>query len=99
MEKSSKPLPLPSSYERRRTAGSPYQKPAVSKLIHALERDGFTLRRSTRTGARIYAHSDGRLTVVHYDPGSDTLTRKTLKSVLDAVGWNETDVRRLGLIS
>lgn len=30
----------------------------VSALITALERDGFTLRRSTRTGGRIYMHED-----------------------------------------
>ena len=70
----------------------------VSQLVRALERDGFTLRRATRTGGRIYAHPDGRLTVVHYHHGSDTLTRKTLKSVLDAVGWNEADAKRLALI-
>jgi predicted RNA binding protein YcfA (HicA-like mRNA interferase family) len=58
----------------------------VSDLITALERDGFSLRRSTRTGGRIYMHPDGRLTVVHYHHGGDTLTRKTLKSVLEAVG-------------
>ena len=44
----------------------------VGELITALERDGFTLRRSTRTGGRIYMHKDGRLTVVHYHHGSDT---------------------------
>ncbi|MEW6543481.1 MAG: type II toxin-antitoxin system HicA family toxin [Nitrospirota bacterium] len=70
----------------------------VSQLIRALERDGFTLRRSTQTGSRIYAHPDGRLTVVHYHHGSDTLTRKTLKSVLEAVKWDHADARRLGLI-
>ncbi len=70
----------------------------VSQLIRALERDGFTLRRATRTGARIYAHPDGRLTVVHYHHGSDTLTRKTLKSVLDAVRWDHADATRLGLL-
>ncbi|MGH7259434.1 MAG: type II toxin-antitoxin system HicA family toxin [Nitrospiraceae bacterium] len=70
----------------------------VNQLIRALERDGFTLRRSTRTGGRIYAHQDGRITVVHYHHGSDTLTRKTLKSVLEAVGWTIDDAKRLGLI-
>lgn len=70
----------------------------VSQLIRALERDGFTLRRSTRTGGRIYVHPDGRLTVVHYHHGSDTLPRKTLKSVLDAIGWTQDDARRLGLL-
>jgi len=44
-------------------------------------------------------HEDGRLTVVHYHHGSDTLTRKTLKSVLEAVGWDLADAKRLGLIS
>lgn len=70
----------------------------VSQLIRALERDGFTLRRSTRTGGRIYAHPNGRITVVHYHHGSDTLTRKTLKSVLEAVQWTLDDAKRLGLI-
>ena len=70
----------------------------VSQLIRALERDGFSLRRSTHTGARIYAHPDGRLTVIHYHHGNDTLPRKTLKSVLQAVGWDQTDAKRLGLI-
>ncbi len=70
----------------------------VHQLIKALERDGFTLRRSTQTGGRIYAHPDGRITVVHYHHSSDTLTRKTLKSVLEAVGWDHADAKRLGLI-
>ena len=70
----------------------------VNQLIRALERDGFVLRRSTRTGGRIYAHPDGRLTVVHYHHGSDTLPRRTLKSVLEAIGWTQNDARRLGLL-
>ncbi len=70
----------------------------VNQLIRALERDGFSLRRSTRTGGRIYADPDSRLTVVHYHHGSDTLPRRTLKSVLEAAGWTENDARRLGLL-
>jgi len=70
----------------------------VNQLIRALERDGFTLRRSTQTGGRIYLHPDGRITVVHFHHGSDTLPRKTLKSVLDAVGWDQDDAKRLGLL-
>jgi predicted RNA binding protein YcfA (HicA-like mRNA interferase family) len=50
----------------------------VRELISALRRDGFSLERETRTGGRIYSHPDGRLTVIHYHHGSDTLTRKTL---------------------
>ena len=38
------------------------------------------------------------MTVIHYHKGSDVLTRKTLRSVMRAVRWNEEDLRRLGLI-
>ena len=33
-----------------------------------------------------------------YTDGSDTLARKTLKSVLEAVGWDHADAKRLGLL-
>ena len=69
----------------------------VRELVSALRRDGFVLERETRTGGRIYSHADGRLTVIHYHHGSDTLTRKTLRSVLGATRWTVEDVRRLGL--
>ena len=69
----------------------------VRDVIRAVERDGFSLKRETATGARIYAHPDGRLTVIHYHHGSDTLTRKTLRSVLQALQWTEDDLKRLGL--
>ena len=71
---------------------------SVRKIIRALRKDGFTLERKTHTGARIYYHPDGRITVIHYHSGSDTLTRKTLQSVLEATRWTEEDVRRLGLV-
>ena len=70
----------------------------VLELIRALDRDSFILRRSTRTGGHIYTHSDGRITVIHYHRGSDTLTRKTLRSFLEATQWTEDDLRRLGLL-
>jgi len=70
----------------------------VRKLVRALEREGFSLKRSTPTGARVYSHSDGRIVVVHYHRGSDTLTRKTLKSYLQATGWTEDDLKRLKLL-
>ena len=71
---------------------------SVRNIIRALRRDGFSLERQTRTGGRIYYHPDGRITVIHYHRGSDTLTRKTLQSVLEATRWTEGDLRRLGLI-
>ena len=70
----------------------------VRELIAALKRDGFSLERETRTGGRIYSHADGRIVVVHYHHGSDTLTRKTLQRVLAATGWTEADLPRLGLL-
>ena len=71
----------------------------VRELISALRKDGFVLERETRTGGRIYSHPDGRITVVHYHHGGDTLTRKTLQSVLTATRWTEEDLKRLGLLS
>lgn len=70
----------------------------VRDLVRAVERDGFSLKRETATGARIYSHTDGRLTVIHYHAGSDTLTRKTLRSVLEALQWTEEDLKRLNLL-
>ena len=69
----------------------------VRNLITALKRDGFFLARETRTGGRIYSHADDRIVVIHYHSGSDTLTRKTLQSVLTATRWTEADLERLGL--
>lgn len=70
----------------------------VRELVSALRRDGFVLERETRTGGRIYSHPDGRLTVIHYHHGSDTLTRRTLRSVLEATRWTLEDIRRLRLV-
>ncbi len=69
----------------------------VRELISALERDGFTYRR-TRGSSRVYRHSDGRRTVVHYHRSGDTLPLGTLRSVLDGTGWTQEDLERLGLI-
>ena len=57
------------------------------------------MERQARTGGRIYSDPDGRLTSIHYHSGSDTLTRKTLRSVLQATRWTEADLRRLGLLT
>ncbi len=70
----------------------------VRELIGALKKDGFSLERETRTGGRIYSHPDGRIVVIHYHRGSDTLTRKTLQQVLAATRWTEADAPRLELL-
>jgi predicted RNA binding protein YcfA (HicA-like mRNA interferase family) len=71
----------------------------VRDIERALLRDGFVLRRQTRTGGRIYVNPDGRTTGIHYHRGSDPLKRGTLGSLLEATGWTEDDARRLNLIS
>ena len=70
----------------------------VRELTSALRKDGFVLERETRTGGRIYSHPDGRIVVIHFHKGGNTLTRQTLRSVLTATGWTEEDAARLGLI-
>ena len=70
----------------------------VRELMRALERDGFILQRTTRTGGHIYRHSDRRSTSIHYHRGSDTMDRKTLASLLRATRWTEEDLGRLRLL-
>jgi len=70
----------------------------VKKIVRALERTGFEVARITQAGSRIYKHPDGRLTVVHYHRGSDTLTRKTLASLIEATQWDQEDLRKLDLL-
>ena len=70
----------------------------VRELMRALERDNILLRRTSRTGGHVYTHPDGRMTLIHYHRGSDTLDRKTLASVLRATRWTEDDLHRLGLL-
>ena len=70
----------------------------VRELMRALERDDFILRRTTRTGGHIYTHPDGRTTVIHYHRGSDRLTRRTLRRILEAAQWTEEDLQRLGIL-
>ena len=69
----------------------------VRELVRALERDAFILQRSTRSGGHIYRHPDRRTEVIHYHRGSETLTRGTLRNVVEHAGWTEGDLERLGL--
>lgn len=70
----------------------------MRELVRAIQRDGFLLGRTTRTGSHVYQHQDGRTVVVHYHSGGATLKRKTLASVIRAAQWTTEDLRRLGLI-
>ncbi len=69
----------------------------VRRLIRALEQDGFVYRRA-KGSQRIYRHPDGRLVVVHFHHGGDTLPVGTFKQILDATRWTEEDFRHLGLL-
>jgi predicted RNA binding protein YcfA (HicA-like mRNA interferase family) len=67
-------------------------------MERALERGGFVLKRHSRTGGRIFAHPDGRVTGTHPHKGSDRFTPGVLRSILAVTGWTEEDARRLGLL-
>ena len=69
----------------------------VRELISALERDGFSYRRTTGSG-RVYRHSDGRRAVIHYHHGSDVLSMFILRSIVQGTHWTQEDLVRLGLI-
>ncbi len=69
----------------------------VRELVRALERDGFSYRR-TRGSSRVYRHDDGRRTVVHYHRSNDTLPLDTLRSILAGTRWAQEDLERLGLV-
>ncbi len=70
---------------------------STGELVRALERDHFSLKRKTKTGSLIYWHQDSRIVVIHFHHSSDTLTRKTLKSFLEATRWTKEDLKRLKL--
>ena len=69
----------------------------VRELVSALEREGFSYRR-TGGASRVYRHEDGRRAVVHYHHGNDTLPFDTLRSAIGGTGWTEADLLRPGLI-
>ena len=67
-------------------------------LIRALEADGFAYVRS-KGSHRVYRHPDGRRVVVTYHRPGATFPPKTLTAMIVGAGWEEDDLRRLGLIS
>ncbi|MCK4761214.1 MAG: type II toxin-antitoxin system HicA family toxin [Candidatus Aminicenantes bacterium] len=68
---------------------------SVEKLITALNRDGW-VRDEKRGASLIYRRNKDRITV-HYHP-KKTYQPNLLKGMLDKIGWNEKDLRRLKLI-
>jgi len=68
------------------------------QFIRALHADGFFLQRTNRGSHRIYRHPDGRRVVVAYHHLSDTFPIGTLRAMIADAGWDEDDLRRLGLV-
>ena len=66
-------------------------------LISALEKDGWALDEKVRT-ERIYRHPDGRRVSIHYHAGRKFYGPGLLKSLLDNIGWSESDMKRLKLV-
>lgn len=64
------------------------------RLIQALHKDGFALKR-IRGSHHIYRHADGRRVVVAYHRLSESFPIGTLKAMIADAGWDEDDLRRL----
>jgi len=67
------------------------------QLVRALEADGFVLQR-VRGSHRIFRREDGRRVVVSYHALGDDFPVGTLRSMLRDAGWEDEDLRRLGLL-
>jgi len=68
------------------------------KLIIALQRDGFILRRS-KGATRFFRHPDGRRVTIHLHRPGQTLKIGTLKEIIEnEAKWTEADLKRLGLL-
>jgi len=68
----------------------------ADELIAALERDGWHLRKGK--GSRRVFRKGPRVVAIHYHRRK-TFSPKMLQTLLRDIGWNEADLRRLGLIS
>ncbi len=66
------------------------------RFIRALEADGFELQR-VQGSHRIYRHADGRRVVVAFHALSATFPIGTLRAMIADAGWQDDDLRRLGL--
>jgi predicted RNA binding protein YcfA (HicA-like mRNA interferase family) len=69
---------------------------SARRFIRALEADGFALQR-VRGSHRIYRHADGRRAVVAYHTLNETFPIGTLRAMIKDAGWQDADLRRLGL--
>jgi len=68
----------------------------ADELVKALEKDGFS-RDEKRGAVLVYLHPDGRRITIHYHP-KKTYAPGLLKALLNDIGWDEKDFKRLKLI-
>ena len=66
------------------------------ELMSALQKDGWN-KEPKRGSVILFVHPDGRDITIHFHPKS-TYRPKLLRAILDRIGWNEGDMRRLKLI-
>ena len=70
----------------------------AQRLVQALEKDDWVRDAENPRGAvLVYRHSSGRRITVHWHPNK-TYGPKLLKGLLEDIGWDEADLRRLKLI-
>jgi predicted RNA binding protein YcfA (HicA-like mRNA interferase family) len=70
---------------------------SARQFVRALMADGFVLQR-VRGSQRIYRHADRRRVVVAYHQLGDTFPIGTLQAMISDAGWQDEDLRRLGLL-
>jgi hypothetical protein len=90
----------PTAYPRARDIAhhGPQALPENFPVVDFVRAHPYRSRQHTAVTA-LAAPLDGRLTSIHSHSGSDTLIRKTLRSVLQATRWPEHDLRRLALLT
>lgn len=72
---------------------------SARKIAKALQDDGFEFTRQ-RGSHRRYRHPDGRRVTLSFHHASDTFPLPTLKSIVERqASWDESDLRRLGLVT
>jgi len=68
------------------------------KLVRALLKDGFVLRRS-KGATRFFRHPDGRRVTIHLHRPGQILKIGTLKEIIEnQARWSEEDLKRLKLL-
>jgi predicted RNA binding protein YcfA (HicA-like mRNA interferase family) len=65
-------------------------------LMLALSKDG-AVNDMTRGAVQVFRYPNGKRITIHYHP-SKTYGSKLLRTLIEDIGWTETDLRRLKLV-